>query len=195
MDKTPLYQQIAESVRQEILYGDLRPGDRLPSIRDMATRWECTLGTAQRAYQELAQQGIVISHSGQGTHVRTAIPAEDAPPLRQAALVNRAEKFLLEALMTGYAPEELLGKSSRLLYLTQEDFDYVGLEKYRQVNELGLGTVETRWKRKDGAIIDIYLSSSYLIPGDPSSGVTFTALDITDRKRAEEALQRAHDKI
>jgi DNA-binding transcriptional regulator YhcF (GntR family) len=59
MDKTPLYQQIAESVRQEILYGDLRPGDRLPSIRDMAARWDCTLGTAQRAYQELAQQGIV----------------------------------------------------------------------------------------------------------------------------------------
>jgi len=90
--------------------------------------------------------------------------------------------------MTGYAPEELLGKSSRFLYVTQEDFDYVGSEKYRQIREHGLGTVETRLKRKDGTAIDILLSSSYLVPGDPDSGVTFTALDITERKQAEEAL-------
>ena len=38
MDASPLYQQIAESVRQEILSGDLNPGDRLPSVRGMAAR-------------------------------------------------------------------------------------------------------------------------------------------------------------
>jgi PAS domain S-box-containing protein len=97
--------------------------------------------------------------------------------------------------MTGYAPEELLGKSSRLLYPTQEDFDQVGLEKYRQIGEHGLGAVETRWQRRDGSTIDILLRSAPLIPGDISAGVTFTALDITERKRAEEALRRAHDEL
>jgi PAS domain S-box-containing protein len=97
--------------------------------------------------------------------------------------------------MTGYAPEELLGKSSRLLYPTQEEFDQVGLEKYRQIRAYGIGSVETRWQRRDGSIIDILLSSAPLIPGDISAGVTFTVLDITDRKRAEEALRRAHDEL
>ena len=107
MDKTPLYQQIAESVRREILYGNLRPGDRLPPVRDMAAHWHCTPGTVQRAYKELAHQGLVVSRPGQGTHVRAAISMEEAAPLRRAALVHRAEAFLLEVLTSGYAPAEV----------------------------------------------------------------------------------------
>lgn len=113
MDKTPLYQQIAEAVRQEILYGELVPGDRLPSVRKMAARWQCTPGTVQQAYQELARQGLVTSRPGQGTRVATALTtaatrlAEHQAPLRQAALVNQAERFLLEVLKAGYSPAEV----------------------------------------------------------------------------------------
>ncbi|MRR38309.1 PAS domain S-box protein, partial [bacterium] len=96
--------------------------------------------------------------------------------------------------MTGYAREELVGQSSLILYPTLEDYDYVGTEKYRQISEKGTGTVETRWLRKDGAIIDIILSSTPLDPLDLPAGVTFTALDITERKRAEEALRSSEEK-
>jgi PAS domain S-box-containing protein len=88
--------------------------------------------------------------------------------------------------MTGYDPEELLGHSARMLYPTQEDFDYVGKEKYRQIADKGTGTVETRWVRKDGKIIHVLLSSTPLDVSNLDLGVTFTALDITDRKEAEE---------
>ena len=104
---TPLYQQIAESVRQEVLYGSLQPGDRLPPVREMATRWHCTPGTVQRAYKELARQGLVVSRAGQGTHVAAAISAAEATPLRRAGLVHRAETFLLEVLAAGYTPAEV----------------------------------------------------------------------------------------
>lgn len=107
MHTTPLYQQIAESVRQEILYGDLRPGDRLPSVREMATQWHCTPGTVQRAYKELARQGLVVSRPGQGTRVVSAIQAEEETPLRRAALVHQAEAFLLETLTAGHTPAEV----------------------------------------------------------------------------------------
>jgi molybdate-binding protein/DNA-binding transcriptional regulator YhcF (GntR family) len=107
MDETPLYQQIAESVRQEILYGDLHPGDRLPPVRKMATRWHCTPGTVQRAYKELARQGLVVSRRGQGTRVVTAILAAEEAPLRLATLVHQAETFLLEVLTAGYTPAEV----------------------------------------------------------------------------------------
>jgi molybdate-binding protein/DNA-binding transcriptional regulator YhcF (GntR family) len=106
MDRTFLYFQIAEVIRQEIRNKILSPGDRLPSVREMATRWNCTIGTIQRAYEELVRQGLVTSRPGQGTRVTAALPATLETPLRRAALVHRAEAFLLEALTAGYAPAE-----------------------------------------------------------------------------------------
>jgi PAS domain S-box-containing protein len=59
--------------------------------------------------------------------------------------------------MTGYSAPELLGQSARMLYPTQEDFDFVGREKYGQIMATGTGTVETRWRCKDGPIINVLL--------------------------------------
>ncbi len=108
MDKTPLYIQIADAIRQELLAGKLRPGDLLPPVREMAERWACTPGTVQQAYKELARLGLAISRAGQGTRVGTALPAPDLSqgPLRRAALVHQAEAFLLEAMAAGYTPAE-----------------------------------------------------------------------------------------
>jgi PAS domain S-box-containing protein len=93
--------------------------------------------------------------------------------------------------MTGYGREELLGRPSRMLYATQEDYDYVGTVKYEQIARTGTGTVETRWKRKDGRIIDILLSSSAIDRTDPSKGVTFTATDITTAKEIQVRLHQS----
>jgi PAS domain S-box-containing protein len=90
--------------------------------------------------------------------------------------------------MLGYTRDELIGQSARILYPTDEDFEYVGREKYSQIREQGSGTVETRWQCKDGRIIDVLLSSAPLDPDDWSKGVTFTSLDITERKKQEQAL-------
>ncbi len=91
--------------------------------------------------------------------------------------------------MTGYSREELIGKNSVILYPSRKEFDFVGNEKYRQIADTGRGTVETCWKRKDGKIINILLSSTPLHIKDLSLGVTFTALDITEQKRSEERLK------
>jgi len=90
--------------------------------------------------------------------------------------------------MSGYKSEELVNKNVRFLYATQEEYDYVGKEKYQQIDEAGTGTTETRWIRKDGLIIDILLSLTPIDSIDKSKGYTFTALDITERKLAERSL-------
>jgi PAS domain S-box-containing protein len=91
--------------------------------------------------------------------------------------------------MVGYGRDELIGRSSRMLYPTQEDWEYVGRENYGQIDRQSKGTLETRWRRKDGRVIDVLLSSTLLDLENPSRGITFTALDITARKAAENELQ------
>ena len=90
--------------------------------------------------------------------------------------------------MVDYAREELIGQNARMLYLTDEAYEYVGREKYNQIKTQETGTVETVWQRKDGLVIDILLSSTPLNPGRLSDGVTFTALNITKRKQSEREL-------
>ena len=90
--------------------------------------------------------------------------------------------------MVGYSKDELIGQSARILYPTREDYEYVGKEKYKQIAVNGKGTVETRFMRKDGKIIDVILSSSALDKNDLSKGVTFTAMDITERRQTEKEL-------
>ena len=69
-----------------------------------------------------------------------------------------------------------------MLYPTQDDYDIAGKEKYGKIKESGVGTVETRWEKKDGKVIEILLSFAPIVKGKPEDGVSFTALDITDRK-------------
>lgn len=101
-----LYEQIANSIREDILEGRLQPGDRLPSVRLMTERWDCTIGTVQRAYKELGQQGLVTSRAGQGTSI-IGVPANTDTPLRKAELIHRAEAFLLEVITSGYSADEI----------------------------------------------------------------------------------------
>jgi molybdate-binding protein/DNA-binding transcriptional regulator YhcF (GntR family) len=107
-DKPPLYVQIRDAIRQQVLDGKLRPGDLLPPVREMAERWGCTPGTVQQAYKELARQGLAISQPGQGTRIGAEplhFGAAHAA-LRRASLVNQAEGFLLEVLAAGYSPAD-----------------------------------------------------------------------------------------
>lgn len=107
MDEPHLYQKIVASIRQDVLTGRLRPGERLPTLRQGATDWGCTIGTVQRAYAELSRQGLVVSRSAQGTHVVEKPPDQDETPMRRALLVHRAEAFLLDTLTAGYTPAEV----------------------------------------------------------------------------------------
>ena len=110
METDSLYMKISESIRKEILNGQLKPGDRLLPVREMSEQWGCTPGTVQRAYKELAFQGLIISRPGQGTVVSgnpSNAEKKGDTILRKATLVNRMENFLLEQLTNGYDLREI----------------------------------------------------------------------------------------
>lgn len=108
-----LYEDIAGTIRQQILAGELRPGQELPSVREMAERWGCAPGTIQRAYRELTQQGLITARVGQGT--RVAPHTEGHTPLRRATLVNQIETFMLGVLATGYTATEIDAATQEVL--------------------------------------------------------------------------------
>ncbi len=137
-----------------------------------------------------AEDALMESESHLSSIIRVA-------PIGIGVVSNRVIQRINDRVcqMTGYTAEELTGKSSSLLYPTQEEFEEVGREKYAQIAQTGSGSVVTRWQKKDGTIIDIILSSTPVDPSDLSVGVTFTALDITDRKLAEDTLLKVNQKL
>ena len=91
--------------------------------------------------------------------------------------------------MLGYTKNEIIGQSARILYENNEEFLRIGREKYRKIKETGIGTVRTKWKRKDGVLLDILLSSAVFDESDPNTDVTFTALDMTEKVNQEKVLE------
>ncbi|MEW6513014.1 MAG: PAS domain S-box protein [Pseudomonadota bacterium] len=118
-------------------------------------------------------------------------------PIGIGVVVNRVFTEINDTLesITGYRKEELLGQSARMIYPSDEEYESVGREKYRQISERGSGTVETRFRRKDGSIINILLSSTPIDTSNLARGVTFTALDITDRKRSHDELSARNEEL
>jgi len=115
----------------------------------------------------------------------------NAAPLGMGYVVNRKFVRVNEAFcdMLGYNPEELVGQDARMAYPSDEEYNSVGEEKYSQISKYGKGSVETRFKRKNGDLIDVLLSSVPVDPGDISKGTTFTAMDISQQKESENKLQ------
>lgn len=65
----PIYLQVKEQIKNQILAGQLQDGELLPSIRNLAQSLKISVITTKRAYDELEQEGLVTSVSGKGTFV------------------------------------------------------------------------------------------------------------------------------
>jgi two-component system, cell cycle sensor histidine kinase and response regulator CckA len=94
--------------------------------------------------------------------------------------------------ITGYTQAELLGQNARMLYFTDEEYVDVGRKLYTATPSTGHTIVETRFRRKDGVVIDVRLTGVLLHADDPARGFVVTVQDITAQNRAaqeKEALE------
>ena len=122
---TPIWSQIEEGVRHLVASGALRPGDPLPSVRDLAREQRINPNTVAKAYQRLAEAGILESRRGEGTFVAEHPPAmpaaENTRLLREGATrlamlavnlgATRAEA--VSALQAAWPEDEPTSKGGR----------------------------------------------------------------------------------
>ncbi|MBQ8768051.1 MAG: GntR family transcriptional regulator [Oscillospiraceae bacterium] len=102
-DARPIYAQICDGFREQICAGILRPGDKLPSVRELATQLTINPNTIQRAYRELEVQGWVESAAGKGSFVR-GVPENS----ENDALLKEFDKLTARLLAAGVERDALI---------------------------------------------------------------------------------------
>lgn len=104
-DNRPIYEQVKDGLRRLMVTGVLAPGDKLPSVRAMASQLSINPNTIQRAYTELEAEGYVVSVTGKGSFVAEGDTQNTA---RRAELTGKLKPLLEELKNLGMTREELV---------------------------------------------------------------------------------------
>ena len=104
----PLHRQIVDQIRHQIAAGRLRPGDRLPPVRSLATELGINVNTAAKAYAELERSGVLSTAPGRGSFVAGEALGR-LVDFREDRLRDLLGRAVVEALSLGYSLEQIEG--------------------------------------------------------------------------------------
>ena len=107
-DPTPIYAQLDRGFRAAIATHRLRPGDQLPTVRQLAVDLKINANTVARVYAELERAGVIETKRGVGSFI-TATPAQAHPPReRERRLRGFVTRVLAEADAVGFTIDEVI---------------------------------------------------------------------------------------
>lgn len=137
--RQPVYKQVSEALKLAILAGRLKPGEKLPSTRDLADSMNVSRFTVIRSYEELSAQGYIQTTSGSGTFVNKDIPGHLDDVKNRELEREQVEHVLPTAALSVYGER----------VMTCEEIEDAHVELFAELN-YGAPTVDqlplTRWK-------------------------------------------------
>jgi GntR family transcriptional regulator len=110
----PIYEQITEQIKSQIVRGDLKENEELPSIRSLAKELQISVITTKRAYEELEKEGFIVTMPGKGSYVA----GQNDELLKEKRLKIIEEKLIdvvTESRILGLSMEETI-KMLELLF-------------------------------------------------------------------------------
>jgi PAS domain S-box-containing protein len=161
------------------------------TLKDESGQTTGLLSTGQDITERLKAEEELKNSENMFKGIATAVP------VGLGIAANRTIQWINDYLMQllGYPKEEIIGSNSRMFYENDEGYNLIGSQYYRELRETGRSEIEVNWKRKDGRILNIFLTGVPLDRQDISRGIIFAVLDITERKQAEEELKEAHSEL
>lgn len=106
-DSRPIYEQIKEGLKNLVVTGVMSEGERLPSVRELATQLAINPNTIQRAYRELESEGYIYSIAGKGSFVSAGV---EVPDMRKNELFEELDRIVRELKFLGAGNDELISR-------------------------------------------------------------------------------------
>jgi GntR family transcriptional regulator len=117
----PLFQQITDQIRYFISIGELQPGEKLPTVRELGGELQVNFNTVARAYRQLDELGLISTQRGRGTYFLMSPPDKIAPHLRDKNLDELTRRYLAEVAHYQYTTDEIAEVVVRYLRAWQEN--------------------------------------------------------------------------
>lgn len=103
----PIYEQVADQVKKNIISGELKEGQVLPSVRALSSQLRISALTVKKSYDRLEDEGFVVTVQGKGTYVSTG-DLSFVEEARRRAVEDDFKKAVYKATAAGMRPEEIL---------------------------------------------------------------------------------------
>lgn len=103
----PIYIQIMDQVKHMIATDQLKPGDQLPTVRQLAADLRVNFNTVARSYKLLDEAGVISTQHGRGTYILDLPSEENGEQMRHEDLMRLTRQYLYEVYRLGYSPTEV----------------------------------------------------------------------------------------
>lgn len=105
---TPIYAQIVEQIREQLNSGELKPGDQLPTVRQLASELRVNFNTIARAYRLLDEAGLISTQRGRGTYLLEHDSGKADDIVRKMTIEEQVQRTIQSLVRQGYTEDEIV---------------------------------------------------------------------------------------
>lgn len=182
----PIYQQIVEQILAQVKTGQLRPGDKLPTERELAKQLEIARGTVKKAYKELVDNNIIEVIQGSGSYVRSDRDADDAEQRRFA--LSMIDQTLDKLFMRNLSFEEIT-TLFRMSILRRDPHYRSVRAAIVDCNPESLSLFKRQLSYIPGVVLSVILVDSIILDDDPARLLSGFDLVITTATHYDQIAQ------